>query len=111
MDESEFVLGLLSESEERLERKLRLRSLGYDFEKVIERVSSLFDLQKDYITGRGRQKGRLEARDLLCHWSANEVGISMADLPKMLGMTISAVSYAVHRGEKIAKEGGYQLEM
>ena len=73
----------------------------------LERVSSLFDLERDYITGRGRQKDRVEARDLLCYWSAMELGISMADLAKMLGMTISAVSYAVQRGEKTAKEGDY----
>ena len=110
LGESDFVLGVLSESEEKFERKHRLRSLGYDFEKTLERVSSLFDLEKDYITGRGRQKGRVEARDLLCYWSAMAVGIPMVDLAKELDMTISAVSYAVQRGEKIAKEKGCQLE-
>ena len=110
LGESDFVLGVLSESEEKFERKYRLRSLGYDFEKILERVSSLFDLEKDYITGRGRQKDRVEARDLLCYWSAMAVGIPMVDLAKKLDMTISAVSYAVQRGEKIAKEKGCQLE-
>ena len=110
LGESDFVLGVLSESEEKFERKYRLRSLGYDFEKILERVSSLFSLEKDYITGRGRQDERVKARDLLCYWSAMAVGIPMADLAKKLDMTISAVSYAVQRGEKIAKEKDYQLE-
>ena len=87
-----------------------LRRLGFDYEKILERVCSVFDLEKDYIIGRGRQKDRVEARDLLCYWSAMELGISMANLAKKLGMTISAVSYAVQRGEKIAKENGYQVE-
>jgi len=39
-----------------------------------------------------------------------ELGIPMANLAKRLGMTISAVSYAVQRGEKKAKEKGFQLE-
>jgi DNA-binding MarR family transcriptional regulator len=34
-----------------------------------------------------------------------ELGISMADLVKRLGLTLSAVSYAVRRGEKKAKQG------
>jgi len=34
----------------------------------------------------------------------------MADLAKRLGLTLSAVSYAVKRGEEIAKEGDYLLE-
>jgi putative transposase len=110
LGESDFVLDVISESEETFERKHRLKRLGFDFEKILERVCSVFDLEKDYITRRGRQKDRVEARDLLCYWCAKELGIPMVDLAKRFGMTISAVSYAVQRGEKTAKEGGYQLE-
>jgi hypothetical protein len=39
--------------------------VGYNFEKVVARVSLLFQLDKDYITGRGRQKDRVKARDLV----------------------------------------------
>jgi hypothetical protein len=110
LGESDFVLNVLSESEETFERKQRLKRLGFDFDKILERVCSIFDLEKNYIIGRGRQKARVEARDLLCYWCAKELGIPMIDLAKRFGMTISAVSYAVQRGEKIAKEGDYQLE-
>jgi len=34
----------------------------------------------------------------------------MADLAKRLNMTLVAVSYAVKRGEKIAKESGFHLD-
>jgi len=34
----------------------------------------------------------------------------MAGLAERFGMTLAAVSYAVKRGEKIAKEGGYLLD-
>jgi DNA-binding MarR family transcriptional regulator len=39
-----------------------------------------------------------------------ELGISMADLAKKLEVTLSAVSYAVRRGEKEAKQGHFSLE-
>jgi len=35
----------------------------------------------------------------------------MVDLAIKFDMTPAAVSYAVQRGEKIAKEGSYQLEI
>ena len=66
----------------------------------------LFDLEKDYITGRGRQSDRVRARVLLYYWRAIEPMIPMADLSKRLDMTLTAVSYAAKRGEKIAKEAG-----
>ena len=110
LGESDFVMDVLSESEERFSRKYFLKSRGFDFEKVAERVSSLFDLEKDYIIGRGRQRDRVRARDILCYWCAIELGIPMADLAKRLDMTLAAVSYAVKRGEKAAKEAGYYLD-
>jgi len=110
LGESNFVQDVLSESEENFTRKYKLKSRGFNFEKVVNRVSLLFRLEKDYITGKGRQKNRVQARDLVCYWSAIELGISMADLAKRLGITLSAVSYAVKRGEEIVKEDGYLLE-
>jgi len=42
--------------------------------------------------------------------SVVELGISMADLAKKLGLTLSAVSHAVRRGEKEAKQGHLNLQ-
>ena len=68
-----------------------------------------------YSRGQGLHNGKREAKgpgkgqDLLCYWAANELGIPMVELARNLNMTLSAVSYAVKRGEKIAKEEGCQL--
>ena len=110
LGESDFVMDVLSESEEDFSRKYRLQSRGVDFEKVAGRVSSLLGLEKDYITDRGRHRDRVRARDLLCYWCANELGIPMADLSRKLELTLAAVSYAVKRGEKIAKEEAFNLD-
>ena len=45
--QSYFVSDVLSESEEQFPRKYKLKSLGYDFEKVAERISILFHVEKD----------------------------------------------------------------
>jgi hypothetical protein len=82
---SDFVSDVLSESEEQFSRKYKLKSLGYDFEKVVERISILFHVKKDYITGRGRQKDRVRARDLLCYWTVVELGMLMVDLARHMG--------------------------
>ena len=77
LGDSDFVMEVLSESEEKFFRGYRLKSRGYNFEKLAERVSSLFDLEKDYITGRGRQRVRVRARDILCNWCAIELEIGI----------------------------------
>jgi len=110
LGESDFVSDVLSESEGQFSRKYKLKGLGYDFEKVVERVSMVFQVEKEYLTGRGRQKERVQARDLLCYWTVVELGMPMVDVARKFDMTPAAVSYAVQRGEKMAKERGYQLE-
>jgi len=54
--------------------------MEYNYKKILETVCSLFDLKKEYITGKGRQKKRVEARGMLCYWSVLELGIPMAIL-------------------------------
>jgi hypothetical protein len=110
LGESDFVNDVLSESEGDFSRKYELKRLGYDYEKVLERISLLFQLEKDYITRRGNHRDRVQARDLLCYWTVVELGMPMVDVARKLNITPSAVSYAVQRGEKMAKERGYQLE-
>lgn len=110
LGESDFVRDVLLESEEQFSRKYKLKRLGYDFEKVVERVCELFQMEKDYITGKGRQKDRVRARDLLCYWAVVELGMSMVDVARRFDITPAAVSYSVQRGEKMAKKESYQLE-
>jgi putative transposase len=110
LGDSEFVNEILSESEEQFSRKYRLKRKGYDFNKVLYRVSEIFQLEEEYITGKGRQKARVMARDLLIYWSVNELSISQVDLARRLDITPASVSCAVQRGEKIVKEKEYQLE-
>jgi len=110
LGDCDFVKGVLSESEEEFCRRYRLKSRGFNFEKVAERVSCLFNLEKNYIICKGRQRDRVRARDLLCYWCAVEAGITMTDLSRKLDMTLAAVSYAVKRGERATKETDYRLE-
>ncbi|MDZ7698072.1 MAG: hypothetical protein U5R49_14530 [Deltaproteobacteria bacterium] len=110
LGESEFVMDILSESEGQFSRRYRLKRLGYDYEKVLEKVSEIFHLEKEYITGKGRQQDRVMARDLVCYWAAAELGMTMVDLARKFGLTPAAVSCAVQRGEKMAKGKDYRLE-
>ena len=40
-----------------------------------------------------------------------DLGMSMVDVARRLGITPAEVSYSVQRGEKTAKEEDYQLEL
>ena len=112
LGESDFVSEVLTESEECFSRKYKLKTLGYDFETVVGRVSRVFQVEKEYITGRGRHKERVLAGDLLCYWTVVELGMPVLDLARKFDMTPSAVSYVrFSEGRKRQRNEGTSLEL
>ena len=92
-----------------LETIYEIKSQGYDIEKVENRVMEIFGVEKAVIYSKGRRKIQVAARSLLCYWAVRELGLTATELAKRLGMTQPAVSYAVVRGERIAKEKNFSL--
>ena len=86
-----------------------MKSRGYTLEKVEKRVMEIFGVDRDAIYSKRRLKIQVAARSLLCYWAVCELGLTATELAKRLGLTQPAVSYAVSRGEQIAKESNYTL--
>ena len=47
--------------------------------------------------------------NLLCFWAVREPGLSLMDMAKHLGISVSDVGYAVETGEAIARDNNYHL--
>ena len=106
---SEFVESVLEGAEEQFEEKHHLKAQGYDFEKVVERVSVLFGIDADQFTTPGKHPLSVRARSLLCYWAVRKLGFSTTEISKRLSISQPSVSVSVQRGEKIASEGGLRL--
>jgi hypothetical protein len=106
---SDFVMEILAEAEERLERKYRLQIEGFGMKYVADRVSKIYGVDPKYILSKGRQKVKVESRNLFCFWCTRELGMTITEMARILEMSPSSVSYAVDRGEKIASQNNYAL--
>jgi putative transposase len=109
LGDSEFVDSILPRAEERITRQWELRRRGYDLDRIADRVSEIYEIDRDEIFAGSRRKQRVLARSLFCFWAVRELGTSLTDLARGLGMSPMGVGYAVQRGEVIAREHGYQL--
>jgi putative transposase len=105
----DFVEKTLAQAEESLKRKYRLKAEGYDFDKVVDRVSELMDLKRDEILSPGKYKKVVEARSVVCYWGMREVGISQEILAQKFSISQPAVSMAVKRGEALVKSNNFSL--
>ncbi len=104
---SDFVEEILRLSEEKMKRTDRLKLAGYDLDTLAADVADLFDLEPDRIFGAGKYPRLVQARSLFCYWGVRELGMTATFLAEKLNLSQPAVSLAVKRGEKLAKEGGH----
>ena len=58
---------------------------------------------------KGKQKKKVRARSLLCYWATCELGISLTELARQLGLSVPAVGYSVEKGRMLAQKYNYQL--
>ena len=109
LGDSNFVNTVLRHADEQMETRYRLKSQGFEFNTIAERVAQVMDLPLETVWEKSRRPQVVQARSLLCYWATRELGMSMTETANRLGLTQPAVSIAVRRGEEIAKQKGYFL--
>ncbi len=55
------------------------------------------------VLASGRYKKAVKARSIVCFWAMRELGISQSDSAERFGISQPAVTIAVRRGERLAK--------
>ncbi len=109
LGDGDFVQEVLTGAEEKMKRRYALQAEGVNLEQVTERVAELFKIPSSELWLPGKHRQRVRAKNLLCYWANRELGISMAKLSRRMNASVMAVSYAVQRGEKIAREFNFSL--
>jgi chromosomal replication initiation ATPase DnaA len=104
LGDSNFVEKVLCDATEKMERRYRLEAMGYDFDTVVKRVSEIFTIAVNHILSPGKQPERVMARSVLAYWSVRELGISGTNVGERLGLSQSAISRSVQRGEQLVSE-------
>lgn len=82
---------------------------GVGFEQLVARVAEIFRVDPHDVVAQGRQRRRVSARSLLGFWAVRELGVSLAEVARQLGLSPPGVGYAVQRGEALVRENRYQL--
>ena len=104
LGDSDYVLEVLHEAEEKFERRYELKSRGIDISALSNRAAEIFGVETGDIFSPGKYPKRVKARSVLCYWAVRELGETASNLAKKIGISQPAVSQAVERGERIVKE-------
>ena len=68
LGQGDFVESVLKADQENLDRKSKIRALGYDFDWLVDRVLGLFDLTFNELSTGGKQRRTVQARSVICYW-------------------------------------------
>ena len=109
LGDSEFVEQVLKAAEDHLERRYALEAKGYDFDRVVDRVAEVLNIEYREVLSRSKDSQTVKARRLLCYWANRELGMATVEIAHRLKISQSAVSRASRCGEKIASENEFQL--
>ena len=109
LGDSDFVEAVLKFCQDEYEEKYLLKSKGYDFDAVVNRVAEVIGTDKAEVLSQGRQPHRVKARSLLCFWASRDLGMSIVELSKRLRISQPTASQSANRGEKIARESDLKL--
>ncbi len=104
LGDTDYVLEVLKESQEKFERRYELAARGYTLETFRDKVADIFNVETEDIYSPGKYKERVKARSVFCYWAVREFGESATNLARKIGISQPAVSQAVERGEKLIKE-------
>lgn len=67
LGDGDFVMDVLSEANERMDRRYELKSRGYTIEKLEERILEFYRIDREELYSKGRQKVRADARSVFCY--------------------------------------------
>lgn len=111
LGDGDFVMSVLSQANESMERRYRLKSEGYELKDMIERVAEVTGIKSDEIISSGRRRKASGARDLLCYWATEYLNVKQQELAGLLNITQAAVSMSAGRGRIQADEQKLSFEI
>jgi putative transposase len=109
LGQGDFVETVLKAARENLDRKSKIRALGYDFDWLVGRVLGLFGLTFNELLTGGKQRKMVQARSVLCYWGTRELGMSAVSIAKKLNIASSTASESAMKGRQIVEKHGWKL--
>jgi len=97
-----FVERALKQTLEQERWRSRARRHGVTVDVVLRRVADAVGLPLSAIGGSSKEPDRVRARALACYWLVERLGWSEVAVARRLGITQSAVSRSVQRGQALS---------
>jgi putative transposase len=109
LGDSDFISDVIAEANEAFDRRYHLKRKGYDIKSVEKKVVEIYGIEKQDLYSGSRKSKVSEARSVFCYLCVRELGESMTDIARLLGISQPAVGYAVDKGKVIVRANDIKM--
>ncbi len=96
----DFVNAILKETEEKTRRQLKFRRVGQRLAKIIEEECKRGRVSPNELKGGSRRRKVSSLRAKIAKQGLDELGLSMAEIARHVGVTTSSIAKAIARLEE-----------
>lgn len=106
---SDFVVRVLKEVEENRTRKETRREIGWDLNALMSFIVDFSGVKRELIIGNNKGPISSRWRSVFAWWATEELGFTLTDVARFLGVHHSTVIRAAERGIEIIKKENLKL--
>jgi REP element-mobilizing transposase RayT/transcriptional regulator len=99
----DFVEAMIREADEKMARQMRYRERKTSIEEVVGRMCREEGVREEELKRGGQRRRASEVRRKVAYYLSREMGISMAEIARRLGVGTSAIAMAIRKEEGIKK--------
>ena len=107
---SDFVAAVLKSDKLPIDQKTQWQQKGWDIVKLIDKVCTYCEVSPADIVKKGRQNDLSKAKNLICYWGTQMLGLSSTEIAHYLKISQPSISKASKRGDKYCKQFGIEWE-
>jgi REP element-mobilizing transposase RayT len=96
----DFVQAVMQEADKKLSRQMKYREEKASLERIIRKMCKEAGVKEEELRGRGQRRRVSEARGEIALYLCKEMGLSMAEIARNLGVGTSAIAMAIRKGER-----------
>ncbi len=110
LGDSDFVAAVLKKDDLSIDQKTHWQQKGWNIVKLISNVCTYFEISPVDIVKKGRQNDISHAKDLICYWGMQVLGLSSTEIANYLNISQPSISKANKRGDKYCRQYGLEWE-
>ncbi|MBU4316368.1 MAG: transposase [Proteobacteria bacterium] len=100
LGDGDFVEAVLSAARESMKTRYSLAARGITLGDILSGVSKWLSITPEDIVGASKERTLVKARNLICFWAVQDLGMTMTDVAGFLKISVSTASAAAKRGKK-----------